>query len=468
MAAGILDFWAPIPMNTLAKRLIGLSALSLLSLSVAQAQRPVAAAKPWPNVGFQEVFDAATFFPSMAKANPPPAGNGEDGDMFTGLTNAGDGSGRIYLVERVGKIWTVENGKILSEPFLDLTSLTNYFPANSERGLLSLAFSPDYKNDHTFYVYYTSAASGNGPSATGGDLTIARYKVDPKDPYHALKDSGEVIWSLAHPQVNHNGGTIAFGKDGMLYLGTGDGGGGNDMTNNAQNLGILLGKMLRFDVKSPPDAGKKYHVPADNPFVNNPNAKPEIWALGVRNPFRFSFDTDNGDLYIGNVGQDQYEQVYYQPVTSKGGENYGWSIYEGTHELTAIGGGPVAGKPPQTPGTPTITYPVADFPHPPRTGGFRAPVQVGPNDFRCIIGGYVYRGAEFPNWDGVYFFSDWLTCEVWAMRKDADGKWETHEVDGGLGKDPAQGVVTFGTDEKGNLYLTSFGNGKIYKLVETP
>jgi glucose/arabinose dehydrogenase len=418
------------------RRWLGFTALFVLLACAARAQHPttqsVSGETSWPRVGFVEFLNGRTYIPSLGRTR------GEAGDCFIDMRGAGDGSGRIFLVTRRGVIYIMQNGKFLSEPFLDISAKTTMA---GERGLLSMAFPPDYKTKGHFYVYYTD---------TTGDVNIVRYKVDPTNPNRALDDSAETILRVTHRRyVNHNGGQLHFGRDGMLYFGIGDGGLGFDPDLNGQNLGILLGKMLRIDVEGPPDPGKAYHVPADNPFVKTPGALPEIWALGLRNPWRWCFDEANGDMYIANVGQNLWEQIYYAPGTSKGGENYGWSLYEGTHDL----------KPDQKMGTPYgITFPVAEFGH------------IDPPVFISITGGYVYRGKEFPGWQGIYFFSDWGNGgdfgQIWALRRDASGQWQTHQVDDN--KSPIEKTDSFGTDDDGNLYALSFGDGKIYKLIELP
>jgi glucose/arabinose dehydrogenase len=428
-------------MSPLLRRLSTSIAFLLLLVSAARAQRPqmddTGGEKPWPKVGFVEIFHG-TEVPTLGQTK------GENGDLIIDMRGAGDGSGRIFLAERLGKILIMKNGQLLPEPFLDISPQAT----TTERGLLSIAFPPDYKTKQHFYVYHTDPANG--------DVLIERYKTDPKNPDHALADSAETILRIDHHTYpNHNGGQLQFGPDGMLYFGLGDGGAANDPFLNGQNISTLLAKMLRIDVEGTPDPGKAYHVPADNPFVKMPGAAPEVWAFGLRNPWRFSFDRVTGDLYIGNVGQDHWEQIYFQPAKDKGGENYGWSLLEGTHPL------PFARNTDQKPGpNPKITTPVAEFGHD------------APPVFICIIGGYVYRGKEFPSWQGVYFFSDWGNSrtqalgQIWAMRRDADGNWQTHQVDGNLS--PLKKCHSFGTDDDGNLYAMSFADGKIYKLVELP
>jgi len=431
-------------MNPSLRRLSALLSLTLLLASVARAQRPqlepAAGEKPWPKVGFVEVVNN-TMISTLGYTY------GESGDIITDMRGAGDGSGRIFLAERLGKVLILKDGKLLPDPFLDISPQTIN---QSERGLLSIEFPPNYKSKGHFYVYRTEPGTG--------DVLIERYKVDPKNPNHALADSAEIILRVEHRwQPNHDGGMLHFGpKDGMLYFGLGDGGSGYDPRLNAQNMGVLLGKMLRIDVEGKPDEGKAYHVPADNPFVKTPGAAPEIWAFGLRNPWRWSFDSANGDMYIGNVGQDLWEQIYYAPGNDKGGENYGWSLVEGSHALINH-----PQNTDQKPGpNPKITYPVAEFSH-----------NIPPL-FTSITGGYVYRGKEFPDWQGIYFFSDWGNGhgtefgQIWAMRRNAEGVWETHQVDGNVS--PLRKCHSFGIDDDGNLYVMSFADGKVFKLIELP
>jgi glucose/arabinose dehydrogenase len=348
------------------------------------------------------------------------------------LASAGDGSGRMFILEREGRVWIFQRGHWLPQPFLDISALTDI---EGEHGIISIAFPPNYAKKGHFYITYTNL---------DGNLILARYRTDPHNPNRALPDSGQILLLIHHEDfTNHYGGQIKFGPDGMLYWSTGDGGIANDTFNNGQNLHAYLAKMLRLDVEGTPDPGKPYRVPPDNPFVKTPGARPEIWALGLRNPWRFCFDPATGDLYIGNVGQETWEAIYYQPAGSKGGVNYGWSIYEGSHDFK-----------PQAAGTDRFTFPVAEFWH------------FGPEPFHALIGGYVYRGKKFPDWQGVYFFSDWVTNQVWAMRRNAEGQWQTHQVDGG--HSPLDETVSFGVDDDGNLYAVGFADGKIYQLVERP
>jgi len=254
---------------------------------------------------------------------------------ITDIANAGDGSQRLFMVEQAGRILILKDGETLAEPFLDI--ITRVL-SGGERGLLSLAFSPDYKSSGNFYVWYTQP---------GGATVLSRFKVS-DEPDLANADSEEIILIIPQPEPNHNGGRLRFGPDGMLYLGLGDGGGSNDPQQNGQNGSTLLGKLIRIDVD--PVHGT-YAVPSDNPFLGDPFIKNEIWAFGLRNPWRISFDPQTGDLFIADVGQGALEEVDYQPAGSTGGENYGWSIMEGT-ECTVTGCNQSA-----------LTLPVTEYTH---------------------------------------------------------------------------------------------------------
>ncbi|MFQ5527607.1 MAG: PQQ-dependent sugar dehydrogenase, partial [Thermoanaerobaculia bacterium] len=234
-------------------------------------------------------------------------------DRPLGLVPPGDGSGRLFVVEQGGRIKILDRGTELAEPFLDLSGSVS---CCDERGLLGLAFHPDYASDGLFFVNYTDLA---------GDTVVSRFSVSSADANRADTGSETGILSFDQPFGNHNGGHLAFGPDGYLYVSSGDGGSGGDPQNNGQSLDTLLGKILRVDVDGSPVA-----IPPDNPFVNDPNARPEIWAYGLRNPWRFSFDRDTGDLFIGDVGQNAREEIDLQPGSSPGGENYGWRRMEGS------------------------------------------------------------------------------------------------------------------------------------------
>lgn len=338
------------------------------------------------------------------------------------VTHAGDGSGRLFIVEQAGRILIAENGRVRAEPFLKITDKVN--TGGSERGLLSMAFHPDYKNNGIFFVNYTRESDG----AT----VIECYQVS-NDPNVADENSGQVILQFSQPAPNHNGGMMAFGADGYLYIGTGDGGGAGDRygaIGNGQDLNTLLGKILRIDVNA-----ETYTVPANNPFVGRADAKPEIWAYGLRNPWRISFDRATGDLYIADVGQSSKEEINFQPASSGGGENYGWRIMEGDECYDAA----------QDCEREDLIAPIAVYSH----------------DLGCsVTGGYVYRGQQYPWLVGQYIFADYCTGIVWATARDANGIWQTQQV--GKFDDT---ISSFGEDEAGELYVVGHGNGIIYKLT---
>ncbi len=353
-------------------------------------------------------------------------------NLPTHVTNAGDGSGRSFIVEQRGMIRIFRDGGLLDTPFLDIRDRVRFDGAGAERGLLSVAFPPGFgqnQNQH-FYVYYTRQPFG--------DITIARYQVT-DNPDVADHASENILLSIEHRTFsNHNGGQLAFGPDGYLYLGTGDGGGGGDPFRYGQNTRVLLAKLLRIDVESGVDP---YRIPPDNPFVGMEGYREEIWAYGLRNPWRFSFDPANGDLYIADVGQNLWEEVDYQAAGDPGGENYGWNIMEGFHCY-----------PPGSECDPTgLTLPVIEYGH---TRGDCS-----------ITGGFVYRGDAYPGMQGIYFYGDYCTGRIWGLKFDGTD-WQTQLlVDAGRGLS----ISTFGTDEDGNLLVAQYGDsgrGAIYLVTE--
>ena len=343
------------------------------------------------------------------------------------ITHAGDGSQRMFIVEQSGIIRIIKNGVVLSTPFLDIQERV-YFPGFSESGLLSLAFPPDYLGKGYFYVYYTNLDGNNQTS---------RFSLKPGNPDEADPTSEEPIILFKHPTYNnHNGGQLAFGPDGYLYIGTGDGGGGGDPGGNAQNPASLLGKLLRIDVESGVDP---YLVPPTNPFTQTVGYRGEIWALGLRNPWRYTFDRQTGDLYIGDVGQDKVEEVDFQPAASPGGENYGWNTLEGNLCFN-----PASGCIPPDHYSP----PVATYNH-------------GINDANgcSVTGGSVYRGATYPRMQGIYFYGDYCRGKIWGL--SYANAWQSH-----LLLDTSLNISTFGEDEAGNLYLADLSGGVIYQVTD--
>jgi glucose/arabinose dehydrogenase len=342
------------------------------------------------------------------------------------VTHAGDGSGRIFVVEQAGRIRILDNGVVLPVPFLDLASLNPpRLVAGGEQGLLGVVFPPGFDVKQHFYVFYTRAADGA--------IVVARYRVTAGDGNVADPASEVVILVVPHPVFgNHNGGQLAFGPDGYLYIGTGDGGSGGDPSNNAQNPGVLLGKQLRVDVES---GVNPYGVPPDNPFVGTAGFRPEIWALGLRNPWRFSFDRLTGDHYIGDVGQGNFEEIDFQPAGDPGGRNYGWNIMEGDNCY-----------PPGTAGC--------------NRTGLALPIFVYDHALGCsVTGGHVYRGSAFPSLQGVYLFGDYCSGRIWGIRKNSAG-W-----DNALLATSTLSISTFGEDESGNVYVVNHANGDLLKIL---
>jgi glucose/arabinose dehydrogenase len=342
------------------------------------------------------------------------------------VTHAGDGTGRIFVVEQAGRIQILDNGVVLPVPFLDLASLDPpRLVAGGEQGFLSVAFPPGFGGKQHFYVYYTRAADGA--------IVVARYRVSAGDGNVADPASEVVILVVPHPVFgNHNGGQLAFGPDNNLYIGTGDGGSGGDPPGNGQNPGALLGKLLRIDVEA---GAVPYGIPPTNPFLDNADYRPEIWALGLRNPWRFSFDRGTGDLYIGDVGQGNFEEIDFQPAGDPGGRNYGWKIMEGDRCY-----------PPGAVGCS-------------RTG-LALPVFVYDHALGCsVTGGHVYRGSAFPSLQGVYLFGDYCSGRIWGIRKNGAG-W-----DNALLATTTLPISTFGEDESGNVYVVNHANGDLLKIL---
>lgn len=336
-------------------------------------------------------------------------------------TNAGDGSGRLFVLEQTGRIWVIRNGVLQSPPFLNLSGIISQEPMSgnySERGLLGLDFHPDFANNGQFFVHY---------SDVNGDTVIARYTVAVDAPDVADPNSAEVILTQAQPYPNHNGGQIEFGPDGYLYIALGDGGDQADPHGNGQNPDTLLGKILRIDV----DGGAPFTIPADNPFVNG-GGLPEIWAIGFRNPWRFSFDRETGDMYIADVGQFAWEEISFVPTGSPGGLNFGWKGYEATHVFD-----PNVALPAD------MVLPIAEYGH---------------NQGCSVTGGYVYRGQALTNLQGVYLFGDWCSGKIWATQRDSNNNWQTLPF-----METGRQISSFGEDDEGELYLVDYG-GAILQL----
>ena len=350
------------------------------------------------------------------------------------LTHAPDGSGRLFIVERAGRIRIWDGGALRT--FLDLRSRVNTSDSGGdERGLLALAFSPEYATNGHFYVNYISSNS-----SPRGSTVISRFTVNPANADDGIETSEEVILVIPQPEPNHNGGQINFGPDGYLYIGMGDGGGAGDLhgsVGNGQANDTFLGKMLRIDVEGLPDPGLPYAIPADNPFLLDTQVPNEIWAFGLRNPWRWSFDRKTGDMYIADVGQYEWEEVNFIPAASTGGENFQWRRVEGFNTFSS--------------GTPltkgTSTDPVFEYDH---------------NAGSSITGGYVYRGSSFPRMEGIYYFGDYNSGRIWGLQRDPSGNWIDRQF-----LDTSLNISSFGEDEAGNLYVASLFTGDIYRLSDT-
>lgn len=329
------------------------------------------------------------------------------------IGNSGDGSGRLFVVEQGGTVRIIRNGTVSPQPFLNISSLVT---AGGEQGLLGIAFPPGFAVRKSFYVNYINRSGI-------GNTVVARFDVG-SSPDLAEPASRLELLTIVQPFVNHNGGQLAFGPDNFLYIGSGDGGSGGDPQGNGQNTASLLGKVLRIDVLS---GGFPYAIPAGNPFSN------EVWAYGLRNPWRFSFDRLNGDLYLADVGQNTREEINFQPVGSGAGANYGWNIMEGSLCFLSPACSSAG-----------LTMPVAEYAH-------------GSGDC-SVTGGYVYRGS-MPSLVGTYLYGDFCSGRIWGLRRNG-ASWENR-----LLLDSSLRISTFGEDESGELYVADYATGDIFRVV---
>ena len=346
-------------------------------------------------------------------------------DAPVAIANAGDDSNRLFVVEQPGTIAIVENGVISESRLLDVTDRVG--SAGSEQGLLGLAFAPDYATSRLFYVMYTDL---------DGNEVISRFTAN-DDGVTADPTTEEILIYQEDFAENHNGGQLAFGPDGYLYIGLGDGGGGGDPEENGQDLSTLLGKILRIDVDPANVAGAEaYSIPADNPFVETAGAQPEIWAYGLRNPWRFSFDRETGDLFIGDVGQGDIEEIDFAPA-GEGGQNYGWNIMEGESCYAVSDCDAQADD---------LTLPITQYDH--SEGGC------------SVTGGYIARGEANPDLTGTYFFGDYCSGLIWGATAGSPGSWQvTEPYESGLN------ISTFGEGEDGAIYLADLASGTIYEIA---
>jgi hypothetical protein len=337
------------------------------------------------------------------------------------LQSAPGDRSRIFVVEQTGRIRVIRDGTLLAAPFLDVSGRIS---AGGERGLLGLAFHPGYAQNGRFFVNYTDR---------NGDTHVSEFHGTPgTDAADAASE--RMMLFVTQPFANHNGGGLVFGRDGMLYIGLGDGGSGGDPFRNGQNLGTLLGKMLRIDV----DRGERYGVPSDNPFVATAGARGEIWAYGLRNPWRFAFDGATGDLVIADVGQGQWEEIDIGLASRRGGETYGWNVTEGNHCFQPSSGCSTAG----------ITPPVLEYSH----------------DQGCsVTGGVVYRGCRLPGYQGTYFYADYCSHFVRSIRVANGQATDARDWTAALGRG-LDSPTSFGVDADGEVYIVD-QDGEVYRIV---
>jgi glucose/arabinose dehydrogenase len=422
------------------RRLLGSALAAVLVSACGSSGQPTASPAPSATASGPAGSPSASAPASTAPAGSPAASPGAGGRFdpaglhvtlqrfVDGLSsplavvNAGDGSGRLFVAEQGGQIRVVRDGKLLPDPFLDVSAEIS---AGGERGLLGLAFHPNFPDDPRFFVDFTD---------TNGNTHVSSFSVDAASPDRAVPGSEKQLVFVEQPYANHNGGGLAFGPDGDLYIALGDGGSGGDPHGNGQKLSTMLGKILRVDVGGP-DA-TTYTVPPDNPFVGTSTAEPSIFLYGLRNPWRFSFDRTTGDLWIGDVGQSNWEEIDVVRAGTSG-QNFGWNRMEGSHCFRPQTGCDESG----------LTLPVAEYSH-----------QSG-----CtVIGGYVYRGSAQPALAGGYLFTDYCSGNIWAIDAASDRPQEPVEVGQG-----GASLSSFGEDESGELYVTALSPGWLMKVVAT-
>ena len=366
---------------------------------------------------------------------PPPTAQFDLVSVATGFTTPldiqqpNDNTGRLFVVEQGGRIQIVQSsGARLANPFLDVTGRSG-FTSGGETGLLGLAFHPMYAQNRRFFVNYTRNLGGQLQSV------IAEFTASATDANVADPTTERILFTVDQPFSNHNGGGLAFGKEGFLYIALGDGGSGGDPQCNGQNINVLLGKILRIDVDSTPAAGLQYALPPDNPFVNKTGSD-EIWLYGLRNPFRFSFDTANGNLWIGDVGQDSFEEVDML-TPQQGGANMGWNIREGKHPFANTAMCSQTGS--------TLTDPIFDYD---RSQGDET-----------VIGGHVYHGSKMPALAGSYVFGDFISGRVWSLTGSGQNWTRTF-----LLNTAANDLAAIGEDRAGELYLARYSSGAVVRL----
>ena len=366
---------------------------------------------------------AAAAAPTDARIRVALLASGLSKPVF--VTSARDGTGRLFIVEQTGTIRIFRNGALLPTPFLSIGSQVS---KGGEQGLLGLAFSPGFTTNRKLYVNFTDV---------NGDTVIRQYRTSSTNPNAVATSSAITILKIAQPYDNHNGGMLAFGRDGYLYIGMGDGGSGGDPGNRAQSTGTLLGKMLRINVNGTTST-RNYLIPSTNPYVGR-TGRDEIWQIGLRNPWRFSFDRVTGDLWIGDVGQSRYEEIDRAIRTTSGpgrGINWGWRVLEGRHCYNPSTGCSTTGK----------TMPVLEYAH---------------DSGRCAVtGGYVYRGTKVPALVGGYVFGDYCTGEIWVMNGTA-----ASPASKTLLLDTDMTISSFGEGAAGELYVLDLGGGRLFEIL---
>ncbi len=349
----------------------------------------------------------------------------------------------LYVVEQAGKIIVLDNGQKKSEPFFNINKrVVNPFRPGDERGLLGFAFHPDYENNKKFYINYID---NDGHTIVSEFIAQSKYKAD--------HNSERVLLRLEQPYGNHNGGHIEFGKDGYLYIAIGDGGAAGDPLDSGQDLTSLFGKVIRIDIN-----GSPYSIPKSNPFYGIKNAREEVWAWGLRNVWRFSFDKKTGDIYYGDVGQNKWEEVNFEPASSSGGNNYGWRQMEASYCF----------EPKENCKRDGMVLPIIEYPndayHPAFALGRKNQLNV---EGCSVTGGYVYRGKKLKGFEGVYFFGDYCSGNIWSFKvkdgKANEFKNRTEEINIADGEFTNY-ISSFGQDADGEIYIVDY-NGAVYKII---
>jgi glucose/arabinose dehydrogenase len=393
----------------------GISIVALLALSTVLLECGSSSSSPAPAAPAPPAAPPAPSGPLVLTLTPVLSGLNSPVD----LQNAADGTGRLFVVEQQGQIRIVSNNSLVPTPFLDITSLVDF---GGEKGLLGLAFHPAYTQNRRFFVNYDRVASGQMQTV------IAEFQTLASNPNQADPNSQRILFTVNQPFPNHKGGQLAFGPDGFLYIGLGDGGSAGDPLGNAQNRRVLLGKMLRIDVDHT-SPGLQYAIPSDNPFLNGVD-RGEVWAYGLRNPWRFSFDVSSGRLFAADVGQDKFEEI---DILQKGG-NFGWNIMEGLHCF----------KPPSGCNMTGLILPITEYDH---------------SQGDAVIGGYVYRGAAIPRLSGTYLFSDFESGTIWGLTENSSGQWTRSQLIAG-----GRNISSFGRDEAGELYVLDY-SGSLLRIT---